>query len=127
LNLLEANRDPGILSIKEELKARLFAYEREWGLEGYIEGDNFVILEPFVPRPYRNRAFPLFHEKIADPAEKRGMNALFDEVLQAIEKETVVRLGDLDLATWQENGGFSDDQIRELLRLEGIMRESKAD
>jgi len=110
--------------IRADLRERLIGYEQRWGLPGGIEDGDFVNRAPFEPRPYRNRAFPLFHEKLTDPQEKATMNDFLDEVVQAVRDEPVVQLEDLDLATWRRNGGFTDDQIRALT--ERLKRERAA-
>lgn len=101
--------------IRHDLRQGLIAYEEKWGLPGYIQDGDFIRLKPFHPHPYRNRAFPIFHEKLTDPAERAVMNDFFDEVTEAIRKESVVKLEELDLAAWQKNGNFSDKQIQKLL------------
>ena len=55
-----------------------------------------------------------------DGDEKAGMNELFDEVLEAVAAEPVVRLRELDIAAWQAKGGFSDEQIEQLLAADDL-------
>ncbi|MCP4401143.1 MAG: sulfatase-like hydrolase/transferase [bacterium] len=113
-NLL-VTRPEAYEQVRRNLRQRLIAYEEKWGLPGCVQDGDFVRLEEFQPAPYRNRAFPIFHEKLTDPQEAAAMNNFFDEVAEAISKEPVVNLEELDLAAWQKNGHFSDEQIRQLL------------
>jgi hypothetical protein len=114
-NLLAGEITPEVGAIRAKLKAKLLEYEQTWGLEGYTTGDDLKKGEPYIPHPQRNEAFPRFPAQIMDKAEKAQMNDLFDEVLQAVAKEPVVKLHELDLAAWQEKGGFSDETIKQLL------------
>jgi arylsulfatase A-like enzyme len=102
-------------AVRADLRRRLIEYERMWGLPGYVEDGDFVRQDRFQPAGYRNRAFPIFQEKLTDPDEKAAMNSVLDEVVQAIEREPVVDLEELDLKSWQQNGSFTDSQIRQLL------------
>jgi arylsulfatase A-like enzyme len=111
-----------IIRIKEELKSELTKWENRWGLEGYVKDGELVKLPPYEQRPYRNRALPVFQEKIMDSQEKRAMNNIFDEILMAIEKEPIVNLKDLDLDAWKKNGNFSEEQMKNLLQKEAEMR-----
>ncbi len=108
--------------VRHNLRQRLIACEKHWGLSGCIQNGDFLRLEKFQPKPYRNRAFPLFYEKLTDPQEKVAMNDFFDEVAEAIRKESVVKLEELDLPAWQKNGNFSDEQIQKLLEKEHALR-----
>ena len=81
-----------------------------------FEMENFLSGPPYEPHPQRNEAFPKFPVQIMDPAERAQMNSVFEEVLQAVANEPVVRLRELDIAAWQAKGDFSDEQIEQLLQ-----------
>ena len=91
------------------------SYEKAYGLEGYTTGDDFKMGEVYSPHPQRNEAFPRFPAKLTDPTEVAAMNDYLEEVTQAIAKEPVVRLRELDIRSWQEKSGFSDEAINKLL------------
>ena len=55
---------------------------------------------------------------VPPPAEAAAMNSYLDEVAQAVAREPVVKLRDLDVAAWQAKGGFSDEEIRQLLEVD---------
>ncbi len=55
------------------------------------------------------------------------MNHFMDEVLQSIEKEPLVELEELDLESWQKEGGFTDKEIRDLLTREKQIRAKRAE
>ncbi len=121
-NLLAGEIMPEVGAIRVELKAKLLEYEQAWGLEGYTTSDDFKKGEPYTPHPQRNEAFPRFPAQIMDDGERAQINDLFDEVLQAVTKEPVVKLHELDIAAWQENGGFSDEAIERLLEREYLLK-----
>jgi arylsulfatase A-like enzyme len=114
-NLLASPVPPAVAAVKAGLKSTLLSYERRWGLAGYTTDDDFKLGEPYVPHLQRNEAFPRFPAQIMDRVEKAEMNDLFDEVLQAVAREPVVKLHELDIAAWQTRGGFSDEAIEKLL------------
>ncbi|NQT59260.1 MAG: sulfatase-like hydrolase/transferase [Bacteroidetes bacterium] len=121
LNLLESEPEE-YEEVRSRLKAELTIYEQRFGLEDSLENGELVIREPYKPKPYRNRVFPVFQEKLTRESEKGKMNDFICEVADAAGKETVVKFEDLDLAAWQKNGDFSDDDIK---RLFGLVEESR--
>jgi arylsulfatase A-like enzyme len=123
-NLLAGEIAPKLAAIKAELKATLLAYEKRWGLENYTSDDDFKVGEPYLPHLQRNEAFPRFPAQMMDEMEKAQLNDLFAEIRQAIAKEPVVKLRELDLAAWQKAGGFSDEAIEKLL---GIAEDEEPD
>lgn len=102
----------------KHLKRELVKTEEQWGIEGTVEGDDFIRLEPFVPKPYRNHAFPLFPSKLTNDKELEKMNSHFDEVLAVTAGEPLVNFEDLDLEAWQKNGNYTDREIGDLLKRE---------
>jgi arylsulfatase len=104
--------------VRQTKRTQLLSYEQRFGLEGYTTKDDFKKGEPYLAHPQRNEAFPRFPAKLTDPAEAAAMNDFLDEVAQAVAKEPVVKLRDLDIAAWQAKGGFSDDEIRQLLEVD---------
>lgn len=114
-NLLAAGTPGELSDVRIEMRTKLTEYEAEWGLEGYVRDGELLAGPPYEPHPQRNEAFPRFPDQIMDPNEKAGMNELFDEVLEAVAREPIVHLRDLDIVAWQAKGGFSDEQIVQLL------------
>ncbi len=117
-NLMEAtlsqNAEIAYIHLKEELKKT----ESRWGIEGTVQNNDFIKLDPFVPKPYRNHAFPLFPSKLTNEKEKARMNSHFDEVLAATADEPLVHFDDLDMKAWQKNGNYTDREIKDLLKKE---------
>jgi hypothetical protein len=97
------------------MREKLLSYEKTYGLEGYTTANDFKEGEPYFPHPQRNEAFPRFPAKLTDPAEMAAINDYLAEVTQAVAKEPIVRLGELDIRAWQKRGGFSDEAINSLL------------
>lgn len=122
-NLLHGNLSSSVASIKEEMKQRLLEYERKYGLEGYTKPDGFMIGPPYQPHPQRNEAFPRFPFKIMDEHGKQQMNDNIDEIAQAVAKETLVNLRDLDLEAWQSNLNVPDQEVHRLLATVEKLRE----
>jgi arylsulfatase A-like enzyme len=114
-NLLANGVPANLVCARGELRRRLVEYERVWGLEGYTCGGDLKRGAPYSPHPQRNEAFPRFPSKITDPLERSQMNRFLDEVLAVVAKEPVVRLRDLDIASWQQKAGLTDDEVRRLL------------
>lgn len=102
-------------AVRAKLRRRLLEYEQTWGLPGGVKNGDFVRRDRFQAAGARNRAFPIFREKLTDPEERAAMQSFLDEVAQAIAREPVLNLEDLDLSAWQRNGSFTDTQIRQLL------------
>jgi arylsulfatase len=113
-NLLEVSQNE-VRHIKEDLHDRLVQHEKIWGLQDTVQGDEFVAMDPLIAKPYRNRAFPIFQNKITNNKEISELNDFFDEVLTVIKKEPIVNLGELDLITWKKSGNFTDKEISDLI------------
>jgi len=73
-------------------------------------------MDPLIAKPYRNRAFPIFQNKITNNKEISELNDFLDEVLTVIKKEPIVNLGELDLITWKKSGNFTDKEISDLIQ-----------
>jgi arylsulfatase A-like enzyme len=114
-NLLHGEPDAQALSARETLKSQLVAYERQHGLEGYVDGGDFKPADPYKPHPQRNEAFQRFLLQIMDPAERAQMNSLNEEILLATADEPVVRLRELDYRTWQRKFDVSEETMQQLL------------
>lgn len=114
-NLLFSSQDETVKTIKGDLRARLIEQEKLWGPEGCIDENEFVSLEINGEQPAFSGRYPVFQNKIKDQRELKKMNSFIDEVLQCIEKESIVDLEQLDLEKWQKEGEFSDKQIRNLM------------
>jgi len=124
-NLLYGSGAKQFKEIKQKLRTRLIEYEKKWGLEGYVQKGELVTFQPFAPQPKRNRAFPLFPDKITDPKEKKAITPFLDEVIEAVKKEPTVRFSDLDLQSFKKNGNFSDLDLQELLNRDKKMEEKE--
>ncbi len=125
VNLLLARPDDGaVREIRERLRRVLWQYEHRWGLHNYAQpnGDFLRMQEPDLfnkPNyPLRNGQFQTFHLQSTDPAEREAMNTLFDEVVAVVKDESVVRLHELDLRSWEIHG--VDRAIIERIRAEKL-------
>ncbi|MHC4873550.1 MAG: sulfatase family protein [Planctomycetota bacterium] len=107
VNLLYNNCPAEILEIKERLKKRLITYEKSEMQHQLVE-DRCLKKFPEVdtsPITRRNSQFPAFTDKIQNQDEKNAMRKYSDEILEAVKDEEIVDLKELDLHSWQENGG----------------------
>ncbi len=94
-----------VRAARDRLREKLLAHEQKWGLEGCTTDTDFVKKEALTVNEYRrNGQFHIFPDRITNPDEKQGMNTLEQEVLGAVANEPLVRLHELDLECWQENG-----------------------
>ncbi len=117
-NLLANDFSHEIERIRTEHRQKLIQYEREYGLEGYVDEDDLKVGEPYIPHPQRNEAFPRFPLKLTGEVEKSQINTLYDEILDAIAKEPIVKLDELDLAAWQQNLNVPDEVVQAMLERE---------
>lgn len=78
---------------RNELRVVLIEYEKKWGLVGYIQNGDFIKLDEYKANPHRNSAFPVFPKTLC--AEKNF--DFYAEVESAVEKQCLVKLGELDL------------------------------
>lgn len=85
------------LKAKDQLRQTLIQYEEQYGLEGCIENGDFVVLEEPADFFYRENNPPMFPKK-----QNTSYISLEEEVKRAVEKETVVRLEELDVAYFTE-------------------------
>jgi len=100
-----------IANIHADLKARLAAWEKQWGYEQYVHDSfvtqyngRFIKLQPLDHEPFRNGQFPRFPSQITVPEEKAAMNDFGQEVIDAVKDEPLVKLSELDLKQWEING-----------------------
>jgi hypothetical protein len=66
-------------------------------------GNTLAVFEEPERNPGRNGQFQRFPQQMADTAERAAMNDFAEEVLGAVRDEDV-RLHEMDLKTWLENG-----------------------
>ena len=97
------------------LRKKLVRYEKAYGLEGYVANDDFVVMEPYLAVPYRETNFPKHVDSLTQE-KKAVLGAMENEIRLAIRNESVVNLADLDLETFRRFGGFSDEQVKTLLK-----------
>lgn len=110
-NLLVSRADDTeVGKVRDRLRRILWRYEDRWGLENYttIEGE-FLKMVPQdfknVPHyPLRNGQFDRFADQITDPEERAAMNDLEQEVIEAVSREELVNLHELDLRSWEVRG-----------------------
>ena len=107
-NLLHENPDSRILAVKEDLKARLIAMEKQYGLEGCVKDDQFVVLEEFKGFKYRENNPPMF------PRYQDGeYMSLEEEIKRAVAREPVVKLEELDIPYFTERGTLDGEKLSE--------------
>ncbi|MDC7233809.1 MAG: sulfatase-like hydrolase/transferase [Spirochaetales bacterium] len=121
-NLLFSSQDEKVQKVRTDLRSRLMEMERLWGPEGCLSEDDFISLEGSSENHDTAGRYPVFQKSIKDPREQNRMNSFVDEVLQCVEKESIVDLEQLDLEKWQKEGDFSDKQVRDLLVKEKKLR-----
>ena len=81
-------------------KARI-AYEKRYGLEGYVVNDDFISFEDFTPIFYRECNPPFFPANLSNEEEKAKLWSLEQELKEAIKNEKVVDIDKLDKAYYQ--------------------------
>lgn len=113
-NLCESEPDAHAV-MKERLRDRLTVSEKKWGMPDSVVDDDLVTMEADEVHSYRNRAFPVFQEKLTDEKERLLMNPFLDEVAAVVSREPTVSLRSLDLESWKRNGGFDDQVIDDWL------------
>jgi hypothetical protein len=115
-NLLYGSPSAEHLSVSGKMRKTLAGIEALQGLEGGIQKNGeFIQMEPYIAKPYRETNFPLYPDQLTKQAEIEEQNTMEDEILSAVEKEPVVRLEDLDLETFKTKSGLRDPQIDKML------------
>jgi len=117
VNLLASDSiDPDTRATHSRLRSKLCELEEKWGLRDHTAGGDFLRLaeNDLSHTNVRNKHFPNFQKRIADPEERAAMNCLDDEVFAAVANEPIVDLRKLDLETWKKNGapGSAVERIR---------------
>lgn len=115
INLLVNCQDNDILSIKNILRTKLIRYEKNFGLKGYIVNNDFIKLEEYTPKKYRETNFP-FHVSNLCEKDKEQLISINDEIRMAIENEPIVNLKELDIDTFKKFGKYTDEHINDLLK-----------
>ena len=118
LNLLHGTPSASATTVALALRQKLTEYEREWGLEGYVDENGLKAGVPYEPHPQRNEAFPRFPLKLTDPAEKAAMNGFIDEIATAVAKEPIVKISELDYKAWQEKLNIPQEELERLLAMD---------
>ena len=113
-NLLFNAPSQELLDIKQKLRAELVALEDEYGLEGYIENGDFIKLQDYEIKPYRETNFPKYPQYIKEE-ERMNLISIEEEILMALQNEEVVDIESLDLETFKQYGNFSDDEVKHLI------------
>jgi len=105
-NLLYETPDSRILAVKEDLKARLIAMEKQYGLEGCVKDDQFVVLEEFKGFKYRENNPPMFPRY-----QDSEYMSLEEEIKRAVAREPVVKLEELDIPYFTERGTLDGEKL----------------
>jgi arylsulfatase A-like enzyme len=106
VNLLHGSPSADAQAARDRLRAELLEYERRWGLVNYVHHDDFLCFPkpPETGRISRNNQFPRFPVNAVRTAEREAFGDLGDEVIAAVKDEPLVKLHELDLDSWQQNG-----------------------
>jgi arylsulfatase A-like enzyme len=115
INLLVHCDNNDILNIKNILRTKLIQYEKDWGFEGYIINDNFIKLDEYIPQKYRETNFPKHVCNLCDE-DRAELISINEEIIKAIENESIVNLKELDIETFKKFGKFVDEDIEDLLK-----------
>ncbi len=111
-NLLE--HEPSTFeAIRCSLRAKLIAYEKRYGLDGYIKDDDFICLDKYVANPCRNSAFPVYPKTENNPEKSH----FYEEVLKAVEHEPSVNLKKLDIKTFLTHKNLPKEGLHEFLKI----------
>ena len=121
-NLMVLPMNEELISHKVRLHDALVKKEELWGMPGTVINGDFIKLDDYIPKPYRNKAFPIFQDRITKTEEKDAMNSHLDEIIEVSKNEEVVHFQELDLNAWQKNGNYSDEEITELLKKEKVIK-----
>lgn len=107
-NLLYKNPEADILAAKDELKPQLIEMEKRYGLEGYVQNDEFIVLDELSLFFYRENNPPMFPKK-----QDIKYMSLEEEVKRAVEHEPVVKLEELDIAYFETHGTIDRKKLFE--------------
>lgn len=99
--------------IYQELRKKLIEYEKEWGLEGYIENDDFKKFARYEAHDYYEGCFPKYIKTYR--GEEDIFDDLSDEIFKAIKDEPTVHLSKLHLKEILLNAGYDEEYITKLL------------
>lgn len=108
-NLLYGEPNPEISAVKEALKSQLIAYEKRYGLEGYVVNDQFVEQEEFHKFKYRENNPPMFTKK-----RKGNYIGIEEEVKLAVAHESIVKLEELDIKYFVDKGTINKDALLDI-------------
>ena len=108
-NLLETDPD-GHITIKDQLKAQLILDENHYGLPGYIENGDFKVFPDFEPIFYRECNPPFIPNHLSE-SDRHQLNALEDEIHQAIQDEPLVVLDQLDVDYFEKRNVISRKKL----------------
>lgn len=122
-NLMHGTPKEEHIQEKNRLRKVLVEYEEKYGLEGCVKDGDLIELEPYKVSPYRETNFPYIARELVKEEEIANLTPMYKEVLLATEKESVVDLSELDLETWQEFGGYSDEIVEKMLKADKARKE----
>lgn len=115
-NLLEHEPD-AFQSLRQELRSRLAALEKRWGLPGYTQNNDFVQLDEYIPNPHRNSAIPLFPYTISEIRTDKVQDFNFyKEVEESVRHQNVVHIEELDLASFFTHKNLPQNHLREFIQ-----------
>lgn len=115
-NLLAGGYGDSLAAVKKQLYDKLVEYESKYGLDGCVEDGKLKVLEDYQIRYYQEMNFPM-HTKMMKASEVEGLLPVKQEIRMAIEREPVVRIGELKLDEFKKFSGMREEEIEELMRL----------
>lgn len=107
LNLLFDNPQSEHIKIRDRLRKQLIELEKQQGLEGYIENNDFIVLDEFQRRFFKENNPPKFTK--FEPYQHLSLE---EEIFKAIEKEPVVDIHQIDLSFYEDKGYFDLELLK---------------
>lgn len=108
LNLLFHHPTSEHIKIKNDLRKKLIEFEKKQGLKGYIEKDDFIVLEPYCRKNFRENNPPKFTKY-----ETHKHMRLEDEILKAIEKEPIVHINEINTDFFEIQGYLNIKELKD--------------
>ena len=113
---------PELASEYRGLRRTLAEYEKQWGMPGMVEWNDFLAISPFKIKTgaaARNAQYPPPWLKTLSADERAEVADPLEEIVKAVEKEPAVKLSALDLDGWSETVGTPNAFV-EKVRREGL-------
>ena len=104
VNLLYNNSDVAIVKTRDALKAKLLQYEQKWGPEDHIVDGDFIKYGKYDwDPPEINPQFHVFPNNITDDTERKNMNGVGKETIEAVKGVKTVKLSEMKLEAWKQS------------------------